>query len=922
MRWFLLLGLVCVAKANLIVPACEDPGEIDNGNKQGTSFFIGDKVTYSCNANYRMDGKAELTCSEVAKLTFEFQPKKPSCELLSCGDAPVVENGVGKPSATPSVPGSTAWYDCDDGYRRDGPGDISCQDDETWQTAPTCIQKTCGDIDVVVNGAYAADTIPATAGTTATLTCEPGYEAADSTPIDCKETNGGEGDPSWTTLSSCEEKTCGDIGVVVNGAYAADNDPATAGTTATLTCEPGYEAADSTPIDCKETNGGEGDPSWTTLSSCEEKTCGDIGVVVNGAYAADNDPATAGTTATLTCEPGYEAVDSTPIDCKETNGGEGDPSWTTLSSCEEKTCGDIDVVVNGAYAADTIPATPGTQATLSCDAGYEAVNSSPIDCEATDGGNGDPSWTGVSSCRFLSCGDAPVVENGVGKPSATPSVPGSTAWYDCDDGYRRDGPGDISCQDDETWQTAPTCIQKTCGDIDVVVNGAYAADTIPATPGTQATLSCDAGYEAVDSSPIDCEATDGGEGDPSWTTLSSCEEKTCGDIGVVVNGAYAADNDPATAGTTATLTCEPGYEAADSTPIDCKETNGGEGDPSWTTLSSCEEKTCGDIGVVVNGAYAADNDPATAGTTATLTCEPGYEAVDSTPIDCKETNGGEGDPSWTTLSSCEDKTCPAFEAQEDITINLAAGENYREINIFAMTATDEGSGLRDVICTPEPGTYPAGAGPCVVSCTATDNAGNSCDGSYTINLVKAAVKSCGVPPQVDNGKVKASAEPSIAGSTTAWYDCNDGYKLEGLNDIECQDDATWQEAPECIAVAECPLGFIRDGPSGRCFKLVTDQSFFDAACKRCKAEGGFLALASTTEQAQEVTAFLSAQQRSANHWINLNQLCGSWQTTEFAEVSSSITWRNNNNADCAASNRSGLAQICCWKRLPAVCEAS
>eukprot|EP00057_Strongylocentrotus_purpuratus_P023895 XP_011678369.1 PREDICTED: sushi, von Willebrand factor type A, EGF and pentraxin domain-containing protein 1 isoform X2 [Strongylocentrotus purpuratus] len=792
MRWFLLLGLVCVAKANLIVPACEDPGEIDNGNKQGTSFFIGDKVTYSCNANYRMDGKAELTCSEVAKLTFEFQPKKPSCELLSCGDAPVVENGVGKPSATPSVPGSTAWYDCDDGYRRDGPGDISCQDDETWQTAPTCIQKTCGDIDVVVNGAYAADTIPATAGTTATLTCEPGYEAADSTPIDCKETNGGEGDPSWTTLSSCEEKTCGDIGVVVNGAYAADNDPATAGTTATLTCEPGYEAADSTPIDCKETNGGEGDPSWTTLSSCEEKTCGDIGVVVNGAYAADNDPATAGTTATLTCEPGYEAVDSTPIDCKETNGGEGDPSWTTLSSCEEKTCGDIDVVVNGAYAADTIPATPGTQATLSCDAGYEAVNSSPIDCEATDGGNGDPSWTGVSSCRFLSCGDAPVVENGVGKPSATPSVPGSTAWYDCDDGYRRDGPGDISCQDDETWQTAPTCIQKTCGDIDVVVNGAYAADTIPATPGTQATLSCDAGYEAVDSSPIDCEATDGGEGDPSWTTLSSCE----------------------------------------------------------------------------------------------------------------------------------DKTCPAFEAQEDITINLAAGENYREINIFAMTATDEGSGLRDVICTPEPGTYPAGAGPCVVSCTATDNAGNSCDGSYTINLVKAAVKSCGVPPQVDNGKVKASAEPSIAGSTTAWYDCNDGYKLEGLNDIECQDDATWQEAPECIAVAECPLGFIRDGPSGRCFKLVTDQSFFDAACKRCKAEGGFLALASTTEQAQEVTAFLSAQQRSANHWINLNQLCGSWQTTEFAEVSSSITWRNNNNADCAASNRSGLAQICCWKRLPAVCEAS
>ena len=67
-----------------------------------------------------------------------------------------------------------------------------------------------------------------------------------------------------------------------------------------------------------------------------EKTCGDIGDVVNGAYAAGNDPATVGTTATLTCEPGYEALDSTPIECEATNGGQGDPSWTAVSSCEGK----------------------------------------------------------------------------------------------------------------------------------------------------------------------------------------------------------------------------------------------------------------------------------------------------------------------------------------------------------------------------------------------------------------------------------------------------------------------------------------------------------------------------------------------------------------------------------------------------------
>lgn len=87
-----------------------------------------------------------------------------------------------------------------------------------------------------------------------------------------------------------------------------------------------------------------------------------------------------------------------------------------------------------------------------------------------------------------------------------------------------------------------------------------------------------------------------------------------------------------------------------------------------------------------------------------------------------------------------DKTCPAFEEQEDITVNLAAGVNYSEIDVFAMTATDAGCGLRDVTCTPEPGTYTAGEGPCVVTCTATDTCGNSCDGTYTITLVKGKLK--------------------------------------------------------------------------------------------------------------------------------------------------------------------------------------
>lgn len=87
-----------------------------------------------------------------------------------------------------------------------------------------------------------------------------------------------------------------------------------------------------------------------------------------------------------------------------------------------------------------------------------------------------------------------------------------------------------------------------------------------------------------------------------------------------------------------------------------------------------------------------------------------------------------------------DKTCPAFEEKKDIKETLDAGENYREINIDAMTATDAGCGLLDVTCKPEPKTYTVGVGPCVVNCTATDKCGNSCEGTYTINVVKGKLK--------------------------------------------------------------------------------------------------------------------------------------------------------------------------------------
>ncbi|XP_070546588.1 uncharacterized protein [Ptychodera flava] len=43
---------------------CDDPGTVENAQKQGDTFAHGDTVTYTCNANYHLVGEETLTCND------------------------------------------------------------------------------------------------------------------------------------------------------------------------------------------------------------------------------------------------------------------------------------------------------------------------------------------------------------------------------------------------------------------------------------------------------------------------------------------------------------------------------------------------------------------------------------------------------------------------------------------------------------------------------------------------------------------------------------------------------------------------------------------------------------------------------------------------------------------------------------------
>lgn len=71
---------------------CGNPGRLQNGVQQGTTFSIGDKVRYSCNPGFFLEGHALLTCQASMENGASWDFPLPFCR--------------GKESALPS---SAAW---------------------------------------------------------------------------------------------------------------------------------------------------------------------------------------------------------------------------------------------------------------------------------------------------------------------------------------------------------------------------------------------------------------------------------------------------------------------------------------------------------------------------------------------------------------------------------------------------------------------------------------------------------------------------------------------------------------------------------------------------------------------------------------------------------------------------------------------
>jgi hypothetical protein len=141
-----------------------------------------------------------------------------------------------------------------------------------------------------------------------------------------------------------------------------------------------------------------------------------------------------------------------------------------------------------------------------------------------------------------------------------------------------------TCQANGTWTgTAPTCPPIDCGVLTDPANGKV--NVTATTYNSSATYSCDSGYSLSDSTPRTCQAT------KQWSgNAPTCPPVDCGALTPPLNGKVNVT--ATTYNSSATYSCDSGYNLSDTTPRTCQATKQWSGNVPTCTLAASYGDVC------------------------------------------------------------------------------------------------------------------------------------------------------------------------------------------------------------------------------------------------------------------------------------------------------------------------------------------
>ncbi|XP_019633411.1 PREDICTED: uncharacterized protein LOC109476834 [Branchiostoma belcheri] len=720
-------SLTCGADATWsgVVPDCifyagQCPLPTDPVNGAISGFYYGEMVTFTCNTGYSLVGPSTLTCQIDG--TWDGSP--PTCEAAQMHQCPILTAPTDGTMSGENV----LTFTCNTGYNLVGPSTLTCQLDGTWDgSPPTCEaaqMHQCPILTAPTDGTMSGENV-------LTFTCNTGYNLVGSSTLTCQLDGTWDGSPP-----TCEVGQCPILTAPANGAVSGSN---SYGDEITFTCNTGYNLVGSSTLTCQL------DLTWSrSAPKCLIVQCPVLTAPENGGKTGGNSYQDR---VTFTCDPGYVLDGSSSLTCG------ADATWTAQQ------CPILTAPTNGTMTGENV-------LTFTCNTGYNLVGPSTLTCQLDGTWDGSPPTCEVGQCPILT---AP----------ANGAVSGSNNYGDeitftCYTGYNLVGSSTLTCQLDLTWsRSAPTCSIVQCPVLAAPENGGKTGGN---SYQDRVTFTCDPGYVLDGSSSLTCGA------DATWIELD-CPYPLSSPSNGSIMYVYTSLDYPAYFGLVAFYSCDPGYTlngnfsrfSVQQCPILTAPTNGtmsGENVLTFTCNTgynlvryifafSCTAVPCPALTAPTNGDVSGDM-------VLTFTCNTGYNLVGSSTLTCQEDLTWDGSP-----PTCEVVQCPVLAAPEN---GGKTGDNsYQDVVTFT--------------CDP----------------------GYVLDGSSSVTCGADTTWS-GIVPTCTLGQCPTMTPPAngaVIGSNNygdeITFTCNTGYNLVGSSTLTCQSDLTWSRNPPTCSIVQCPV---------------------------------------------------------------------------------------------------------------------
>lgn len=497
---------------------CSEPPGINNGYALSDGHLCGDVVKFVCRPGYSLIGEELWKCLENGS----WSGQVPRCDRVLCNPHPRLRHGT-VIAADGYDFGKMLTMSCDQGYELVGDATRKCQADGEWSgDRPKCEEVTCPE-PTIRNGYITVSTGSTSIkqhvlnldkyvyGMTIDFACEKGYELIGPIHIACLHNQ------TWSDkIPRCERISCPEPNIL-NGAITAkhgffyDRE-------ITIDCIKGYELIGDRKLYCRA------DQTWSkTLPACKLVTCSPPRVS-NGVMKVVRSPNQGvgfpyGIILGFECERGYELLGAQEIECQ------ANMQWSASTPiCKLTLCKPPELPAELQLIEQQELYAYGYKARFMCiKEGYEKVETED-DFQCGSMGK----WKGsLAKCRMMEC-SAPVIENGytysIYSRYITRFKVGVEVFFRCNDGYNIIGEKSSECRDDKTWSTEiPTCRIATCSKF-TIENGNIVerGDISDYTFGTRVSIECDKGYHVHGSVSLVCLQNG------NWSqTIPQCSKVVC-----------------------------------------------------------------------------------------------------------------------------------------------------------------------------------------------------------------------------------------------------------------------------------------------------------------------------------------------------------------------------------------------------------